>query len=942
LPLKSDWRTTDEDELERRRHRAREETFRIVAEDTTTPVFGRYAVTSDSGMTYAVEIRDIGVRSFACTCRDYSQNGLRSCKHVEATLLWLQRRGQVKKFREAEASGWGKAVVGISEEHGTLRIEVGGKYLPASFAGWFDGGGDKSHLADGISPEEAGEALGKSRSRKIWIGAEVATFLESRAQVAERRALRRDYDEQVRSGEWDGEVTLHPLYPYQREGMLHLAFSGRAMLADEMGLGKTVQAIAAAALLARLGKVRRVLIVCPASLKAEWQEQIEKFSSLTHAAVFGPAHVRLRAYRDEDPPFFLIMNYEQILRDGGLINANLQPDLVILDEAQRIKNWTAKTAQAIKRLESPYAFALTGTPLENRIDELYSLIEFLDPNVFGSLFRFNRDFYKLDEDGKPVGYRNLGQMRERIAPVFLRRRKSAVEDSIPERNDRTLIVDLTPAQRRAHDDHGAAVAVLSNKAKRRSLTKEEHDKLMRELAMMRMSCDTNFILDTDDLSSSKIPELAAVLDEILAEPENKVIIFSEWVRMLEQLRDEVLVPAGVGFAWHTGKVPQPKRRGEINRFKTEPECRVFLTSDCGGTGLNLQVANFVINCDLPWNPAKLEQRIARAWRKHQTRPVTVINIVAKDSIEQRMIGTLSHKQRLADGVLDSIGDLDEMATTGGRTEFYKRLEAVVGDAGEATEKTQKDHPEFVIDPGLAFAKAASADLGDGMVSCEEVFADGCSGSKIIVVVKRGATLWKEKLVGHFEQFYGGSKSDPLFPVEFEVIDSESKATIDRLVEAGLLQPTLSNTRQLGGEGGLGPLARTHAPDEPPEEDPGPPPLTPEEQADLAAQNTAASRSLKLGRVLLGADFPEEARPHLIDSLRSRLTAISISERLEIEIPVEEEFLIDVATSEPFSNLLPEKLGSALSSGSPAAFADALENEDRVSDDHAGSGAARAT
>jgi SNF2 family DNA or RNA helicase len=202
----------------------------------------------------------------------------------------------------------------------------------------------------------------------------------------------------VQSGVYPPHETRVPLFPYQREGMLHLAFNERALLADEMGLGKTIQAIAACALLHRLGKAARVLVVTPASLKTEWEEQIQRFSGLPYRLVFGPHRERLRGL--EDPAFFTIVNYEQMVRDVLEVNRLLHPDVVVLDEAQRIKNWNTKTAQAIKRLQSRYAFVLTGTPIENRIDELYSIVDFLDPSIFGPLFRFNREFYELDERGR--------------------------------------------------------------------------------------------------------------------------------------------------------------------------------------------------------------------------------------------------------------------------------------------------------------------------------------------------------------------------------------------------------------------------------------------------------------------------------------------------------------------------------------------------------------
>lgn len=135
-------------------------------------------------------------------------------------------------------------------------------------------------------------------------------------------------------------------------------------------------------------------------------------------------------------PFFTIVHYEQMLADSLEVNARLQPDVVVLDEAQRIKNWSAKTTQAIKRLRSRYAFVLTGTPIENRIDELHSLMDFLDSSVLGPLFRFNREFYELDDRGRPVGYRNLDKLHARIHPYMLRRRKADVETELPDRTDR--------------------------------------------------------------------------------------------------------------------------------------------------------------------------------------------------------------------------------------------------------------------------------------------------------------------------------------------------------------------------------------------------------------------------------------------------------------------------------------------------------------------------
>src|SRR4029077_3008234 len=168
-----------------------------------------------------------------------------------------------------------------------------------------------------------------------------------------------------------------------------------------------------------------------------------------------------------------------------------------------------------------------------------------------------------------------------------------------------------------------------------------------------------YILNEEHRACPKLAELQKILEECRDNRDVKVIVFSEWERMLELVQG-LCRRMKLGFALHTGSVPQERRRAEINAFKSDPDCRIFLSTDSGAAGLNLQNASVVINCDLPWNPAKLEQRIARAWRKHQTRPVTVINLVSENTIEHRMLGTLAQKQALADGVLDRIGDLQNI------------------------------------------------------------------------------------------------------------------------------------------------------------------------------------------------------------------------------------------------------------------------------------------
>ena len=870
VPSQHDWRTTDEDEINRRRQRAESEEFSVSNLDARHSIFSNFKIKSGSGLTYSVEIRDVRERQFLCTCVDYRINGLGTCKHVEAVLLHLERRFR-RRFAAAAKNGTARIDIVPDDALDTLRVANGGTDIPRELRKWFD----RKGVLRGESPEACLEALDSLKSNgipELRVSQEVELWLTERRNGIERKRTRREYEQKVRIGEWPVQETKVPLYPYQREGMLHLAFVERGLLADEMGLGKTIQAIAACALLHRLGKAKRVLVVTPASLKTEWEDQIQQFTELPYQLVFGHRLKRLPAY--DSAPFFTIVNYEQMLADGLDVNARLHPDIVVLDEAQRIKNWSTKTSQAIKRLVSRYAFVLTGTPIENRIDEMHSLMDFLNPSVLGPLFRFNREFYVLDDRGRPEGYQNLERLHARIQPYMLRRRKDQVETELPDRTDRTHFVPLSEMQKATYEDHCAVVSRLVHAAKRRPLTKQEQEKLMRHMAMMRMVCDTNYILDPDDRVCPKLVELEKILEEC-RENDAKVIIFSEWERMLQLVR-ELCDRLKMGYAWHTGSVPQKRRRAEINAFKSDPNCQVFLSTDSGSTGLNLQAASVVINCDLPWNPAKLEQRIARAWRKHQTKPVTVIHLVSEKTIEHRMLETLANKQALADGVLDSRGDFKEIKLRRGGQAFLAKLEQLVAPQGYGVKKEPVASRRVLpADRALGFGKEVKTKLGDSLVRCEERFPNDAVHSVLMVVVDRDAEAWRDKLTDLHQEYFGPNNSDPLSPVHLEVIDRSTQDALERLIAAGLVARTTRASRPLVSEGN---------------DEPEVTPLSGEEKAKADQLRQQAARKLKMARLLGEGDMMDEARASLLDTIQQLGCALAVENRLPEPIDLKESLL----------------------------------------------------
>lgn len=861
LPPAHNWRTTDVDEINRRRLRAQTEPLEVRPQDRRHPIFSTFKVSSGSGGIYAVEIRSLSRQSFACTCVDFRINGLGTCKHIEATLLYLGARYR-RLFREAEKRETPFLDIIPDPARDTLRIENSANSLARQWRRFFTADGQLKG-----EPEEALDALGKALFPNLRISQEVAPWLQARRHLRERRALLHEYEQKVQSGEWPAQETRLPLYPYQREGMLHLAFEERALLADEMGLGKTIQAVAACGLLRRLGKVSRVLVVTPASLKSEWEEQIQRYTDLPYQLVFGSRQSRLARY--SSPAFFTIVNYEQVIRDALDINLRLKPEVVILDEAQRIKNWATKTAQAVKRLQSRYAFVLTGTPVENRIDDLYSLMDFLNPALLGPLFRFNREFYELDDRGRPTAYRNLDQLHARVKPSMLRRRNADVEAQLPERTERNFFVPLSPEQKNRYDDHEAQVARLASIARRRPLTQQESEKLQRELAMMRMVCDTNYILDHEERTCPKLGELEKILEECRDNPEVKALVFSEWERMLELVRG-VCEGVGLGYALHTGSVPQRRRRAEILRFKTDSQCRVFLSTDSGSTGLNLQNASVVIHCDLPWNPARLEQRIARAWRKHQTRPVTVIYLVSEGTIEHRMLDTLSAKQALADGVLEMRGDLTQIRFRGGREAFLARLQQILGPTAPAPPSQQQR--TLPADRAQAFAELAREQLGRALLRCEERYPLDGNHSVVVVVVEREAPLWRGKLLQAHQELFGKQDADPLAPVQLEVIDRATDEALRRMVEAGLIASSTRATRPLYPTGGATPRAL---------------PLSEAEREQALGYRRQAERKLKMSRLLMTGDLHEEARDAFLEAVLWLGKALAVENRLPVPAELKE-------------------------------------------------------
>ena len=665
---------TEETQIARRQKRAAD-SIKSMSNKGTHPLFSTFEVTSQSEYKYYVHIRSVNQLINSCTCPDYKTNTIGTCKHIEGVLLNLRNKFSTTKWKKltTEALTHTQLFLHRSDKV-TIRITLPlprdpeAKPLFEMLNRYFDTNGILQGSVQHKLPTLLAEValLSPELRENLFISDDVHHFLESILDLDSIKHQKNWFLEQVEKGNRSMDVLKSNLYPFQRAGVLHLTFGGRALLADDMGLGKTVQAIGAVSLLHQLSDIQRVLIVCPASLKHQWEREIHRFSNFSTSVIEGPLPIRRQLYRK--PAFFNIINYELVRRDVDEMRI-LKPDVIILDEAQRIKNWRTKTAASVKQLQSRYAFVLTGTPLENRLDELYSVFQFIDPTVLGPLWRFNQRYFKLEKrksgSYKVLGYHNLDELRNRIAPYVLRRTRDDVLKELPPRTDNNFFLEITPQQKKAYNGFRETMARLLSLLRKRPLSPKEQDILLRSMMKMRMICNALALHDKEmsqkdaEQTSPKLKELGLILEDEVLSNKRKAIVFSQWTGMLD-LAKPILDRLGIGYVTLSGKVPTSKRGELITRFFKDPKCQVFFSTDAGGVGLNLQAASLVINLDLPWNPAVLEQRIARAHRHGQRNAVQVVNLIAKGTIEERMLDTLASKREVFEGVFGTNEELNEI------------------------------------------------------------------------------------------------------------------------------------------------------------------------------------------------------------------------------------------------------------------------------------------
>lgn len=408
-----------------------------------------------------------------------------------------------------------------------------------------------------------------------------------------------------------------PPFRHQFEGVAFLFPRQAAILADEMGLGKTMQAITAVRMLLHSGQLRNILLICPKPLVTNWQREFATWApEIPIGIIEGPTVKRSYLWEQQSTPV-KIANYELMMRDQEqVLGENTHFDLVILDEAQRIKNANNTTAKVVRKISRHRSWALTGTPIENSVNDLHGIFEFLMPGYL------------------PQGM-GIDELAREVGDYVLRRTKDLVMKDMPPRLYRDALLELSPEQQETY-----ATAEENGIVRLNDMGSEITVQHVFEL-VLRLKQICNF--DPVSGTSSKLQRLQADMEEVAASGQ-KAIVFSQWVKTIDQMKPHL---QKFGPLEYHGRIPSHKRDDILQQFKEDPEKHVLLMSyGAGSVGLNLQFCRYVFLFDRWWNPAIEDQAINRAHRIGAAGSVTITRMTSENTIEERIHSILEEKRAL--------------------------------------------------------------------------------------------------------------------------------------------------------------------------------------------------------------------------------------------------------------------------------------------------------
>jgi len=449
------------------------------------------------------------------------------------------------------------------------------------------------------------------------------------------------------------------LRPYQIEGHAWLArlaaWGAGGVLADDMGLGKTVQTIA---LLLDRAKLGPAIVLAPTSVCLNWVDELRRFAPTLRPIIYGERNDRAATLRELGPKDVLILSYGLVARDAEQL-AQHEFSTLVADEAQAIKNPRTERAKGARMLRAEFRVALSGTPIENHLGELWSLFALVFPGLLGSWDQFRARFgVPIERDRSETARRSLARL---IRPFLLRRTKAEVAPELPARSEILVPIALSSQEAELYEDARLATVAMLDKSKKQGEDDKRRFEVLAALTRLRLLASHPKLYDpTSPVASSKLQRLLELVDELRSEG-HRALVFSQFTSHLALVRAE-LDRTNVPYLYLDGATPAKDRAELVRRFQAG-EAELFLISlKAGGTGINLTGADYVIHLDPWWNPAVEDQATDRAHRIGQARPVTVYRLVARGTVEEKILALHGTKRALVAGVLEGSDAAAKLST----------------------------------------------------------------------------------------------------------------------------------------------------------------------------------------------------------------------------------------------------------------------------------------
>jgi SNF2 family DNA or RNA helicase len=703
--------------IEERRKKAQQANYEI---DFADNIFGEHILTNERGTQYHITFRDIERRHGYCNCPDYSTNKLGTCKHL---IFAFNNIKQQPDIVPPQLPSYPFIEVFLNP----FRNNKISYFYPEKLRGpiaelFYRYFGNKNFIEEEEVESFPGFLNNTHKFKQILVRPEV---LEKVKKVVDQAAIAR----LKKTMKLDFGKLKAPLLPFQQAGVEFATFSAGVVLADDLELGKITQAVATALMKKKVFGFSKTLVVCQAAMKQQWKREVERLSGEAPLMPEGSYEERNRTYQSEGH-YFIIVNYETVIQDVNAL-INLQPDFLILDEAQRIKSWSSAISSAIRTIARHHTVALAGSPFESKLIELYALMMLVDKELLSPLWEFSYKYCYFDDHNKNniVGYHNLDELMKHLEPVLLRREKYQVIKQLPQISTIDVPVEMHPYQLKLCLKYAGELLDLINK---NSPTPFEHQQALQLIRKLRMIADSSFLVDDLTNISPKNDELKTILIEKLniRKSRKKVIIFTEWKKMVQVISRSLRLNKIKHVAISEDSTAK-QRETILKTFEKDDECNVLVAGNIDMNGSNIHLTDVVINFDIAANRESKSIRMGSLDNIIQRKGnLTIINLVAKNSIEEKIAGGME---------LDAIFKTKKKADSDLPAGFPKVLQTeLIGAIKEIIGKINLAEAEKIT-----LDKTDSAQMSIDF-STEEAF-DPESGLRSAFIKKEGIKMLEKKL-----------------------------------------------------------------------------------------------------------------------------------------------------------------------------------------------------